>query len=324
MDIYENTELVRFLEKKFGEVSQGSGGVELRINCPFCQGNKKLWINQEKKIVHCFKCEYGSRLNHFMQKLGEKFEDIFNNDPILATRSWDRKFEERIEDVFKGVFLKRNDDSGVVTLPENYVPLYERLSKEDIVGAARYLRCRGVSDSDIIKHKIGYCIRGMYAWRIIIPVYMEGNLVYYTGRWFAQRQISKKYLNPAIKKNSVIFNYDSIKEGSQVVICEGMFDAMKGGDGYIAILGKAMSTDQKRLLYRKKPSSVVVFLDPDAEDQAMNLAKELSSFFPCSVVTGHNTDAGSMSMEQVHEHVGNAKSLNITNMVSSIIRRPRV
>ena len=48
--------------------------------------------------------------------------------------------------------------------------------------AMRYLKMRDITKREILKYGIGYCVEGLYRYRIIIPSYTnDGTLNYFVG-----------------------------------------------------------------------------------------------------------------------------------------------
>lgn len=310
-------DIQNILVKRFGILAFDKK--EIQVDCPFCDGGKKLWINIDKRLVHCFKCNYGSGIKKFLSSIGESVDESVkpNWDSVKKSASIVDHVKAIIGD---GPLAKTSSSVGKLELPKE-IRHFDKLGEMGRQLFA-YLQKRGISMSHVHKYKLGYCPFGKYARRIIIPCYMRGELVYFQGR-AGYAYIQRKYMNPAVSKAGVLFNYDNLIEGSRAVIVEGTFDAMKIGDGAIAILGKTMSAQQKKELTRKRPSEIVVFLDPDALDDAIALAKELSIIAEVRVVTQHKTDAGSMTQEQNQAFISAAETPNIVMHVGVIVRTPR-
>ena len=75
---------------------------------------------------------------------------------------------------------KTTTDTPVLQLPEGYRPLWklDKLSPE-YRNAIYYLKNRGISIHDILRYRIGYCRKGAYKGKIIIPSY-DANGSYFT------------------------------------------------------------------------------------------------------------------------------------------------
>lgn len=83
--------------------------------------------------------------------------------------------------------------------------------------------------------------------RIIVPMYKDDNLIFYTGRDMTGKK-TKKYESPSSPKNQVIFGFDKLFETSDtpLYIVEGVFDALSV-DG-VAVLGNDITEAQAHWL----------------------------------------------------------------------------
>jgi len=160
-----------------------------------------------------------------------------------------------------------------VFLPKNF----KTLSSALIPGRQRpikYLLDRGVTELDILKWKIGFCDYGEYRDRVIIPSFNEsGELNYFVSRLYNESSYAK-YKNPPKTKN-IIFNELMIDWTQDIVLVEGVFDAMKA-ENSIPILGSILREDS--LLFERlcqHNSRVYLALDPDADTKAYRIANLL-------------------------------------------------
>jgi hypothetical protein len=153
-----------------------------------------------------------------------------------------------------------------------------------------YLRRRGYSIKEIDKlverFDLHYALTGKFAYRLIIPVFMDGKLVNWTGRAVTtdtlryktlshDMEVSRKADLPPAPMNvkDCLFDYDDLKNGGDIlVLTEGPFDAMRitfFGEKYgimgTCLFGKGVSKQQKDLLYRLLPlyDHVHTFFDTD-------------------------------------------------------------
>jgi len=125
-------------------------------------------------------------------------------------------------------------------------------------------------------------IAGDWSYRIIIPVFLEGKLVSWTGRSILDRKTIDELKIPRYKnlsiENSVInpkeilFNVDNCRN-TYVILVEGPFDVLKMGDDCVCSLGTSVTAAQKKFLlsrFRK------VFIAFDNEVSAQQKAKKLA------------------------------------------------
>ncbi len=154
------------------------------FNCPFCNHkNPKLEVNlipnkKNENFWHCWVCDAkGKTLFGLFKRLKVSTEKRTQLSEILGTTE---KYDTIVAD-------------SNVELPKEYKPLYN-LTKSDIHArhALAYLKKRGLTMVDILKYQIGYCEKGRYANKIIIPTHSaEGTLEFFVARSI-ERETSRK------------------------------------------------------------------------------------------------------------------------------------
>ena len=96
------------------------------------------------------------------------------------------------------------DDKSILYLPKEFKPLWIPTPSVLYRHAIKYIRDRGITGIDVLRHQMGYCESGEYANRIIVPSYnAENQLNYFVARSFFDN--SMKYKNPPISKNVIVF-----------------------------------------------------------------------------------------------------------------------
>jgi DNA primase len=138
------------------------------------------------------------------------------------------------------------------------------------------LKKRNIAECDIIKYNLGYCEKGVYANRIIIPSYNEnGNLNYFTARSF-EKTNPIKYKNPNSSRNIIPFEF-FINWDLPLVLCEGPFDAIAIKRNVIPLLGKNIQSSLMKKIVMSSVSKIYIALDKDAQKQALNFCEKLMS-----------------------------------------------
>lgn len=281
-------------------------GETYRVCCPFC-GDKRfrLWINhrwgrfdpvtgnRNLRLIYCFN------------------EDCF------------REFEKcryLAERVFGG--------SGITkySLDLNLAPVVKR-RKPILPGpttalhqlpanhhACEYIRERGFDPSILGKYLgIGYCPQAndefpLASNRIIIPIYQRGSLQGWQARYVGERNwkaigIPKYYTMPDMDRQNIVYNFDTAKENSNfVVMSEGPMDVWSIGPNGIATFGKTISRRQKDLItHTWGCGCVIIFLDPDAADDAQALEDDLKGEVRevMVVMSEDGRDPGSMRHDEI-------------------------
>lgn len=277
-------------------------GNEYLFYCKKCDHEKrKLSVNFEKNKFKCWICDYkGNNLGRLVKRYGnflqrQEWEKYSNTTDI--TLSLDELFFSKEE----------KEEEVVLKLPKEFISLANKNLPLSSVEPRKYLTSRGISKQDILRWKIGYCPKGEYSGRIIVPSFNENGKVSY----FIARSYGKEwppYKNPNVSKD-IVFNQLYVDFKNDLTIVEGVFDAIKA-DNAVPILGSSLREDSK--LFQeivKWDTTIYVALDPDAEKKAMKLIKSLL-LYGIEVykvdVTGYK-DVGEMTKEEFQKRKKEAK-----------------
>jgi DNA primase len=273
--------------------------------CPKCKHHKrKLSVNVEKDAFKCWVCDYHGRS---LRRLVRKFADF------RTLQKWD-KLDGR-EDVtkFDDIFSEHNEIEEIqrIDLPEEFTSLVNDVLPLAMTPALNYLENRGITKQDILHWKIGCCMGGDYNNRIIIPSFDEDGYVnYFVARTFNGSW--RKYLNPPASKN-IIFNELYLDFDKDLVIVEGIFDAMIAGPNSVPILGSTLRENSK--LFQqivKNDTPVYIGLDVDADRKSKKIIKDLLNYGieVYKIDTSGFEDIGSMSKEEFSKRKNEAALYN--------------
>lgn len=257
------------IELKFGEPvdepKKGkNGGLEYRYNCPFCIDNRgdpdtkgHLFVNDKTGVYHCYRCGAKGRISRENSKGYSTSEELYCNKDIV----------ERLESVLGGSESK--DDFDLV------IPRKKAYEDES---AREYLHSRGFSDDliDYYDFRVGGIFSGLLGY-IVIPneVKLKVKTDMYCARSFVGQK--PKYRNPPeIKASHAVYNLHRICDNpDRIIICEGALTSIAAGKDAIALYGKECSETKLTKIIQKRPKSIVVNLDPDAESKAYELADRI-------------------------------------------------
>ena len=132
---------------------------------------------------------------------------------------------------------------------------------------------------------------------IVIPIRMQRDLVGWQARypadldWKATGQ--RKYYNlPGMPKRLFLYNYDTARLYSVVVVVEGVTSVWRMGGPVVAIFGKSLSEQQRRMLLEW---DLVVFMldndDESAQHKMIEMHADVSRHKPaCMVILPDGTD----------------------------------
>ena len=272
----------------------GSGyasGGEYLFHCPFCDHHKKkLSVNVDKSVFKCWICDKSGRnLGYIVRKFGTRQD----------RDEWS-KFEDQVE-ITDFDFLFKEPETPVeqrVDLPQGFTSLTAQTPPRTSWGALRYLTKRGIDRDDILKWKIGHCNEGEYAGRVIIPSFnANGYVNYFIARSYGYEW--PRYKNPPVSRD-IIFNDLYINWDEDIIIVEGVFDAIKAGNA-IPLLGSTLRSSSKIFeAIIKSRQKVYLALDEDAKDKERRIANLFASYNVATykVDTSGFEDVGEMSKEE--------------------------
>lgn len=244
------------------------------INCPFCSDlSNHMGINMQSMLVSCWKCgKRGSIVNLIM-----KFEPCsFNSAKEIVPKYVLKEFghlsapKRKHADltIFPGGTLDK-----LLSIHENYLisrgydPIFIQ-KKYDILGV-------GPTCDD-------------WKFRIIIPVYLNNQLITYVGR-DTTNKLDIPYKNAPITKcliqaKHTLLNIDFVEDIIGVV--EGPFDAWRMGDGFVATFGTQFTKEQLLIIKNKKIKQAFFMFDGQKDDNgeaiksAHKMASDVSPFIP--------------------------------------------
>ena len=265
--------IITLLESVLGK-GKINANDNVAFHCPFCHHNKKkMEVNIVTQYWHCWVCNAaGRKLAVLFRKLNVQREKI-------------SKLVGLLDDVeYKPT--KTTTDTPVLQLPEGYRPLWilQEMSPE-YRNAIYYLKKRNISIHDILKYRIGYCRKGPYKGKIIIPSYdANGSLNYFVARAYYEED-KFKHKNPPASKDIVGFELH-VNWQLPIILVEGAFDAIAIRRNAIPLFGKTISNTLKKRIVKMNVKEIYICLDKDARKQAL----EAAEYFMANGITVYFVD----------------------------------
>ena len=256
-----------------GESKQGSydnGITQYQFNCPNCAEEKGYVDNKYNLEIsfsigkyHCWSCGISGNISSLVKSLGGK--ELYNEYFRIISDIKESKYYNL--DLFK--------DNGDI-FNEKYIKLPITFSKIDLstcrnTQLAAYLEKRKITQDLIDYYNIGITKWDGedYAWRnrIIFPSYnVAGDLNYFVGRTYAEKDKRVKYRNCDVDKTQIILHEDKIQWDCDIYLVEGAIDCIYFPNT-ISMLGKYLT--KKMELYTKlverANANIVICLDGDTE-----------------------------------------------------------
>ena len=255
----KKNELLDLLESVLGFYS--GKFPEYVFNCFECNHHKKkLCVNLDKKLFHCWVCDYKGSLRYLVKKRDKTKLKEF--DMLAGHRNRSNGHDPPV---------------NIVNLPPEYKIFGQGNDCLNSANAFAYLNRRGIYERDVIRYNIGFAASGSYSNRIIFPSFdNKGKLNYFVGRTFYEHDKRAKYKNEKIPRAKVIFNEHLIDWSKPIILTEGILDSIIAGQNSIPLLGSLLSSKSKlyKMIILKKPI-VYVALDSDAYDKSIKIMKRL-------------------------------------------------
>ena len=299
------TKAKKILHETLGNYSDK--GSELLFSCPSCGHHKrKFSVNLDKNVFKCWICDYyGRNIRRIVRRFGS----------YLQLQKWDQITDRADLSRFSELFMEDGPSGGEakLELPEEFVSLANKDLPLSSRQPMRYLRSRGITKADIVRWKIGFCYDGPYGGRIVVPSFgVTGHPNYFVSRTYTEHRM--KYKNPSASKN-VVFNDLFINWNDDLVIVEGVFDAINAGNA-VPILGSTLRTDSdllRKIVRNDTPCYIA--LDPDAADKERRIIQTLLRYdveLHKIDVSGYE-DVGQMPREVFTERKKAAKYIDREN-----------
>jgi DNA primase len=265
------TPVFEILEDIFGDYKNHNDyRCQVSFDCPVCSheikglehgdGKGNLEVNYKYNVYKCWVCAETYGTHGSIYKLIKKF----GNKKHL--KKYELLRPEQTEDGSNRVYKP-------VKLPEDFIPFKDASMGLKMTPyykqAHNYIKKRNITDLMLQIYNIGFCYKGIYENRIIIPSYDEDNRInYFIARSYSNNT-RMKYKNPEAQKEIIIFNEKLINWDETIYIVEGAFDSIFIPNA-IPMLGKFMSDHLFKKLY-DNAKKIVIVLDPDAYDDAERL-----------------------------------------------------
>ncbi|MCK5016054.1 MAG: hypothetical protein KAS32_03190 [Candidatus Peribacteraceae bacterium] len=270
------------VEEIVGEICESysrkrTGGFKAR--CPVCgdsSKNKRLqrlhvdWYQKyDTWVVTCYNggCSYhsGDIYSLYAEVTGSTYgeskkyinQETYNTEEIKKRLSRNRKKPAVvIDDTPQYLDLDMNDCLSVKSDTK------DRIELRYLVALQQFMLRRGIFNHDcFIAHA------GKYKGRIIVPVFISGEMVYFQGR-SVSKDVEPKYLNPVVDKSTIMLNSDNFDRSKSIIVTEGIIDAWMVEDNQGTCVLGAYFDDEfiKNTLTMTDESVIICFDNPLIDD----------------------------------------------------------
>lgn len=261
MDFIKFCEDFRIKTASFGHKHQRAGWIN--ISCPFCSGDPGFHLgwNNKQQYFSCYRCGWNPIEKVISALSGRK--DIKS---LLVKYKGKIPLEEKTT-IVRPEEVKLPDGTSLMTSRHKQY-LSKRLSNPDYLETFWGLKGTGHT--------------GSYRFRIIAPIYFQGQLVSYQGRDITDKQQAKYKAaseeEEIISHKHILYGWDKIPaEVKSCLVVEGVTGVWRFGVGALGIFGVEYTASQVRLL-AERFEKIYLLLDADeAGERATNkLLNDLS------------------------------------------------
>lgn len=312
------TELLDLLHSILGQ-SDEKNKSNFAFTCPFCRHyKKKLEISLASGAWHCWVCNAkGTKIKNLLVQLNtpestlQLFYKIVPSERVFggAKSTIDTLFSDKVE------------IPPSVSLPANFIPLYEPSTNFYYKMCAEYLNSRGVTNRDFLKYKLGYCIEGAYSNMIVFPNYnSSGKLNFYSTRTF-MRANPTKFKNNDISRNIVGFELQ-LNPRQPLILVESALDAITLRRNASPLYGKQLLSAVKEYILTYEISDIYICLDQDALSDTVEISEYLINnginiYFVELPVGG---DPNSIGYDNMWRLIDRAKPLQVMDVFQTKIQ----
>jgi DNA primase len=263
------------LRTLLGESKQGgydNNTNQYQFNCPHCAEEKggidnkfNLEVSFTLGKFHCWSCNDMGPISKLIKTRGGKtflteYYSIIND--IKETKYFNLDLFKDYEDI--------NNNKNLL-LPSTFKKIDIRTCRNKSL--IKFLESRKITQDIIDKYNIGYTTWDEDDWswrdRIVFPSYNAvGDLNYYVGRNFKDKDKRNKYKNCDVNKYEIILHEDKIQWDADIYLVEGAIDCIYGNN-FISMLGKILNKNSYLFsqLYEKANANIIIVLDGDTSDK---------------------------------------------------------
>lgn len=308
--LMENARLLQLLKEVLGEYKELNNG-EYSFYSPFMNHRKKklqIQLNPNSPKFGWWHCWISDTSGKKLRTLFKKVSASEHHFKKLAKLTGNKYYSS-------GNYQKSRED---IDLPEEYLPIWKKRDTPEYKHAIHHLlKQRKLGLADIIKHRVGYCEKGEFKNRIIVPSYdNKGKLNYFVARSIFEGQYLK-YKNPSAPKSQIIGFEEFVNWEYPITLVEGVFDAMAVKRNVIPLFGKSLTEPLKQKILEENVNDVYVCLDNDAFNDALDISEYLlnEGINVYLVLLNENEDPSDMGFEKITRKLKSTEKLTFPKLI---------
>lgn len=231
---------------------------QLVLNCPSCGKDRKLYVNVDRKLYHCFRCKIGGSLRDSAARDAGGWATVRAAVPTYRS------------------------SSRSVVFPLDFVPLVGTDGRAQLGGQGKatgslvrkaydYLLRRGVTHEQIWRYAASVVA---FEARVFFPYWeVNGRVTFSMGRALTDA-VQPKTIEPH-GSDKPLFGRHINRLRDQAVLVEGAFDHLATPSSY-GLMGSGVTEQQAATLIDDGVRKVFQLFDPDADEQSARSASKLA------------------------------------------------
>jgi len=306
----KESQLFTLLDKVLSQTSYIRKGEEAVYFCPFCSHHKKkLEVNVRTQEWHCWICNSsGKSIRSLFYKLkaqDKHFDELYK----IVGQNWKRPEQEN-----KHVEL---------SLPDDFVPLWKPSTSFGYGHAMSYLHERNITMDDVIRYNIGFCEKGDYQHRVVVPSYdKNGDVNFFAARAYHAGN-NYKYMLPPWPKDIIGFEL-FLNWNEPITLVEGTFDAMAVKNNAIPLFGTTINFALKLAIVVNQVKRVNIVLDNDALKQAVDIFDRIEDLqvnkIDIHLVELGEKDPSVMGFDAINELINKSKAFDFIDIIKAKLK----
>jgi len=259
-----------FVYQNFPKITTSKGGTHFHGRCVLCGDSRKskskkrfhLDFNNGEPVFHCWNCgASGTFATLYSQVKGisisQALTELNKFDPDQIAKTLLSSKPKVIENNIPEYTIHNNILKDCLGISDNPEGIIQTEYKKALL---KFIEERKIPSE--IQVYVAY--QGEYKGRIIIPIFKGKDIVYFQGRSLEPNP-DRKYKNPPITKDHIIYNLDHFQRDKYIIITEGLLDAMQISNQGTSMLGKVLSDNLVQTLLTLSDKGIIVAFDNDGD-----------------------------------------------------------
>jgi len=294
----------------------------IHVECPICQRSDKFSVLKTSGWCVCYRGSCDFKKRPFWEWMS-----LTANIAIADAKKefFGHEMRTTLDPLNINLDAPMEDDLEPVEYPTKSILLINEFSLDALV----YLQKRGLNLAMAQFYKLGYDFSKR---RVYFPVFMDGKCYGYQGRAIDNVHPSMRMLNnESFSRESLVMFYEQVQPDSHVILAEGPVDALKlavNGNS-VATMGKVVTDTQLEFIMEKRPSSIYLALDDDAQTETNELIEKIfipvykmnvpdSAIQRCQAI-GKKADFGECTFQEARQAFLDAELVDKNKLYISLI-----